>query len=76
VRRDAADGRTLVVLPERAVRVSGSGDEILALCDGARSREAIARELAARHGQVERLPQDVHDFLEQMERLGVLESAP
>ncbi len=75
VRRDEADDRTLVVLPERAVRVSGSGDEILALCDGVRSRERIAGELAARHPEVEALSDDVHRFLEQMERLGVLESA-
>jgi pyrroloquinoline-quinone synthase len=76
VRKDPGDGRTLVVLPERAVRTSGSGDEILALCDGARSREEIVAELAARHPEVERLADDVHEFLEQMERLGVLESAP
>ena len=75
VRQDPVDGRTLVVLPERAVRTSGSADEIFALCDGARSREAIASELAARHPEVEALPEDVHRFLEEMERLGVLESA-
>ena len=75
VRRDAADGRTLVVLPERAVRVSGSGDEILALCDGARTREAIASELAARHPGREDVWDDVHHFLEEMERVGVLEGA-
>ena len=75
VRKDEADGRTLVVLPERAVRVSGSGDEILALCGGSRTRETIASELAARHPQVEHLSDDVHEFLEQMERLGVLEDA-
>ena len=76
LRSDPGDGRKLVVLPERAVRTSESGDEILALCDGVRSREAIVAELAARHEEVERLPGDVHEFLEQMERLGVLESAP
>jgi len=73
VRMDAADGRTLVVLPERAVRTSGSADEILALCDGARSREAIAHDLAARHPDREGVWDDVHRFLEEMERLGVLE---
>ena len=75
VRQDPVDGRTLVVLPERAVRTSGSADEILALCDGARSREAIASELAARHPEAEALSEEVHRFLEEMERLGVLESA-
>jgi pyrroloquinoline-quinone synthase len=75
VRPDPADGRTLVVLPERAVRTSGSADEILVLCDGARSREAIASELTARHPEREGVSDDVHRFLEEMERLGVLESA-
>jgi hypothetical protein len=75
VRKDGADGRTLVVLPERAVRTSGSADEILALCDGARSREAIASELAARHPERAGVWDDVHRFLEEMERLGVLQAA-
>jgi pyrroloquinoline-quinone synthase len=75
LRKDPADGRTLVVLPERAVRLSGSGDEILTLCDGARTRDAIAKELAARHAERESVFEDVHHFLEEMERVGVLEGA-
>lgn len=65
-------GRQIAVLPERGVRINESGREILALCDGARSADAIARTLAARHPEIEHVQPDVHEFLEQMTRLGVL----
>jgi coenzyme PQQ biosynthesis protein PqqD len=62
----------MVVLPERAVKPSASGREILALCDGSRSAVAIARELRKRHPDVPELTGDVHEFLAEMQRLGVL----
>jgi pyrroloquinoline-quinone synthase len=65
-------GGRIAVLPERGVRVNDSGSEILALCDGARSAQEIAALLRARHPEVEHLEADVHDFLEQMTRLGVV----
>ncbi len=70
--REEPDGSTLVVLPERGVKLNESGREILALCDGSRSALAVAAELRERHPEVEHLESDVHDFLEQMEKLGVL----
>ncbi len=73
--REEEDGRTLVVLPERGVKLNESGKEILSLCDGSRSAVALAAELAERHPDVEDLESDVHDFLEQMTKLGVLERA-
>jgi len=73
--REEPDGRTLVVLPERGVKLNESGKEILSLCDGTRSAVALAAELRARHPEVERLEADVHEFLEQMKTLGVLERA-
>jgi pyrroloquinoline-quinone synthase len=74
LRRDA-DGRPLVVLPERAVRLSESGREILDLADGRRSAEAIVAELRERHPEAPRLASDVHEFLHAMRGLGVVESA-
>jgi pyrroloquinoline-quinone synthase len=71
--RDEETGRTLLVLPERGVRLNASSDEILALCDGTRSVEAIVGELLERHPEEEHLAEDVCEFLEHMERLGVLE---
>ena len=73
LRRDDPEGEALVVLPERAVRLDASGLAILEACDGARSVEAVAAELRRRHPDVERIEGDVFDFMEQMERLGVLE---
>jgi pyrroloquinoline-quinone synthase len=72
--RDDAErpGARVAVLPERAVRVNDSGCEILDACDGARTAEEIARDLAARHPEEPDVAADVHDFLAQMERLGVL----
>jgi hypothetical protein len=65
-------GELLVVLPERLVKPSPSGREILALCDGERSAVAIAGELRRRHPGVEGLAGDVHEFLASMHELGVL----
>jgi pyrroloquinoline-quinone synthase len=65
-------GELLIVLPERLVKPSPSGREILALCDGERSAVAIAGELRRRHPEVEGLTGDVHEFLASMHELGVL----
>jgi pyrroloquinoline-quinone synthase len=67
------DPEPLVVLPERAVKLAGSGREILSLCDGKRTAIAIAAALRERHPDVARLADDVHDFLDEMVKLGVLE---
>jgi pyrroloquinoline-quinone synthase len=67
------DPEPLVVLPERAVKLSGSAREILALVDGKRTAIEIAAAVRGRHPDVERVADDVHDFLDEMVRLGVLE---
>jgi pyrroloquinoline-quinone synthase len=67
------DPEPLVVLPERAVKLAGSAREILALVDGKRSALAIAEALHARHPEIAHVADDVHDFLDEMVRLGVLE---
>jgi pyrroloquinoline-quinone synthase len=69
-------GELLVVLPERAVKPSASGREILELCDGERSAVAIAKELRRRHPDVGGLAGDVYEFLASMQRLGVLAAQP
>ncbi len=68
-------GHRLVVLPERAIRLGGSGAEILAACDGERDVEQVAAALRARHPAVPGIERDVLDFLWEMERLGVLDDA-
>jgi pyrroloquinoline-quinone synthase len=67
------DTEPLVVLPERAVKLSGSAREILALVDGQRTAIEVAAAVRDRHPDVERVADDVHDFLDEMVRLGVLE---
>jgi pyrroloquinoline-quinone synthase len=67
------DPEPLVVLPERAVKLAGSAREILALCDGKRTAIAIAAALCERHPEIAHVADDVHDFLDEMVRLGVLE---
>lgn len=73
LRADDEDPTRLVaVLPERAVRLNAAGREILDFCDGARSADAIARELAERHPDEPDVFGDVHEFLGEMARLGVI----
>jgi pyrroloquinoline-quinone synthase len=62
----------LAVLPERAVRISATGREILAACDGMRDACAVAAAVRAAHPAGESVERDVYDFLERMETLGVL----
>ena len=76
LRPDPEGEHTLVVLPERAVRLDANAREILDLCDGERSSQAVAGALRARHVEAEGIEADVHDFLDEMQRIGVLERAP
>lgn len=72
---DEAEG-PVAVLAERAVRIHGAGREILALCDGARTAGAVAAAMRARHEAPPDVERETYAFLEDMERLGVLEGTP
>ena len=63
----------MVVLPERAVEISGSGSILLDRCDGTRRGEAIAQWLRANHPDAEGVEDDVYDFIQSMREAGVLE---
>ena len=63
---------SLLVLPERAVRLDPSGREIVALCDGRRSALEIASELERRHPGSEGVAAETHLFLDRLERVGAL----
>jgi pyrroloquinoline-quinone synthase len=73
--RDDAEG-PLVVLAERAVQLNETGRTILSLVDGARSPCAVAAALRARHPEPPEVERETYAFLEEMERLGVVEAAP
>jgi pyrroloquinoline-quinone synthase len=66
-------GGLVAVLPERAVRLNPAGREILELCDGQRTADDVALALAARHAEEAHVFEDVHAFLGEMTRLGVVE---
>jgi len=72
--RDDAEG-PLVVLAERAVQLNETGRTILALVDGAHSPCAVAAALRARHPEPPEVERETYAFLEEMERLGVVEAA-
>jgi pyrroloquinoline quinone biosynthesis protein D len=65
------DGDVLV-LPERAIRIGGSGGEILRLCDGDRSTGEIVGEMQARYPETPEIESQVMTFLAEMLDLGGL----
>ncbi len=74
--RDETDGSQMVVLSERAVRVAGSGREILALCDGDATGVDVALAMRERHPDAEAVSDDVYDFLDEMAEAGALRFDP
>ncbi|MCZ6784754.1 MAG: pyrroloquinoline quinone biosynthesis peptide chaperone PqqD [Proteobacteria bacterium] len=76
VRSDEQTGKTTVVLPERVLNLGGSSGEILARCDGRKSAEEIAEALQAAHPEGRSVADDVHEFLDEMERLGAIRRLP
>ncbi len=69
------DHGSVLVLPERAIRLEGSGGEILALVDGRRTQAEITRILDARYPGTEGLAEEVDRFLNEMRSLGGLVEA-
>jgi coenzyme PQQ biosynthesis protein PqqD len=64
----------ILVLPERAIRIGGSGGEILKLCDGTRSGHQIVSATRERYPDDERVEQEVIAFLSEMQTLGGIAS--
>jgi len=60
----------VLVLPERALRIGGSGAEILRLCEKATTAESIIAALQARHPETPDIPDAVLAFLTEMLALG------
>ena len=59
---DDVRGRPIVQYPEGALLLNESGREVLELCDGVRTVNAIAAELSARYGTD--VEGDVREFLD------------
>jgi pyrroloquinoline-quinone synthase len=66
------DAEPMLVLPERALKLQGSGAELIALCDGVRTAQEIAEQFRARHPDAPGAWDDAHDFLDAMLREGAL----
>ena len=64
-----AQGHVLV-LPERAIRLEGSGGEILELVDGTRTRDEITAVLDERYPGTDGLAAEVDRFLGEMTAMG------
>jgi pyrroloquinoline quinone biosynthesis protein D len=74
---DARERRFMLLYPERGLALSDTASEILKLCDGSRTVEAIVGALAHKHPTTERdtVRADVEAFLEQMQRRGLVQMA-
>ncbi len=66
------DPEPMLVLAERAVKLGGSGLEIVRLCDGERSCLDIAEALAQAHPTEPHVRGDVHEFVETLVGLKAL----
>ena len=74
--RDEPDGSSMLVLPERALRLRGSSREMLELCDGSRTGSDVALRMCERHPGSAQIAGDVHDFLQQLDELRALRFDP
>ena len=73
MRHDAARDRWLILAPERVFTPDAVAVAVLKLCDGSRSVEAIANELAqAYNAPSERILADIVPLLQQLADKGVV----
>jgi len=63
-----------LLIPEGVVRLNPTAAEVLALCDGERSVDAIVSELAGRYGGAD-LREDVQELVEAMAQRGLVVDA-
>jgi pyrroloquinoline quinone biosynthesis protein D len=65
----------VVLFPEGMIRVQGTGENILELCDGQRTVQEIAAELSAKFsgGDPAKIREDVGSFLEALHRKRIVD---
>jgi pyrroloquinoline quinone biosynthesis protein D len=65
----------VVLFPEGMIRVQGTGQTILELCDGQRTLEDIVGELAVRFNKADaaKIREDVGSFLESLQQKRVVD---
>lgn len=75
-RRDPVDGQPVLLFPEGMVKLNNTGVAILELCDGKRSLEAIAAELARRfRAPLDAIQQDVTAYVHGLREQNLIEVA-
>lgn len=60
----------ILVLPERAIRLGGSGGQILRLCDGEHTGHELIATMRDRYPEDSQIDEEVASFLSEMSRLG------
>ena len=71
-----ADGaERMLMFPEGALRLQGTGREILERCDGQRSVQQIVEELQAQYktGESFRIEKEVNDFLQTLHQKRIVD---
>jgi pyrroloquinoline quinone biosynthesis protein D len=74
LRYDEVREEHVLLIPEGAVRLNPTAAEVLELCDGERSLDAIVRELSARYDGAD-LGDDVHELVDAMAQRGLVVDA-
>jgi pyrroloquinoline quinone biosynthesis protein D len=72
---EANGDERMLMFPEGALRLQGTGREILERCDGQRSLQQIVEELQARYpgGDVSRIQREVESFLESLQQKRIVD---
>jgi len=65
----------VVLFPEGMIRVQGTGQSILELCDGQRTLQEIVTTLSERYGAADpvKITEDVSSFLEALQRKRIVD---
>ena len=68
-------GKPVVLYPEGMIRVEGTGENILRLCDGERTFQDIVTSLSEQYGAAdpEKIAQDASGFLEALQRKRIVD---
>jgi pyrroloquinoline quinone biosynthesis protein E len=75
VRPDPRDGQPILISPERGLRLSATAAAVVELCDGTRTLDQIAEELARRYAGADatRVRSDARALLDELRGRGLLE---
>jgi pyrroloquinoline quinone biosynthesis protein D len=73
LKSDPARGGTVLLAPEAVIELNTQGAEVLSLCDGTRSADAIVAELQERYTG-EGIDRQVRDFLDRVQARGWVQS--